>query len=154
MKIISLIVIKIILLPCQSISQDINFKKDSATLRNLEFDWLTAEFKLDTATISRMMDDSFISIGDNSISNKQEELDGTYKNISQRIKNDHFVDSLYFDDLQIRIYGNAAVVTYISITKGTIKGVPFNGRRTRIYDVWIKRNDQWKAVSSQITPIR
>ena len=152
MKIV-LIVSTICLLPLHLISQDVNFKNDSTTIRNLEYNWLISEFKLDTATISKMMDTGFISIGVNSISNKQEELDGTYKNISQRLKNNHFVDSLYFDDFQIKIHGTTAIVTYISVTKGTIKGVPFSNRRTRIYDVWVKKNNQWKAISSQITPI-
>ncbi|HUM98509.1 MAG TPA: hypothetical protein PK275_11690, partial [Chitinophagaceae bacterium] len=61
MKII-LIVSTICLLPLHLISQDVNFKKDSATIRNLEYNWLISEFKLDTATISKMMDTGFISI--------------------------------------------------------------------------------------------
>lgn len=142
-----------ILLFHSAISQISPFQKDSLMLRSMEYQWLTAEFKLDTATISKMMDDAFISIGDNSISNKHQELAGTYKNISQRLQNGHIVDSLYLDDFTIRIYGATAIVTYISVTKGRIKNVPFADRRTRIYDVWIKKNDQWKAMSSQITPI-
>ena len=119
----------------------------------MEYDWLLAEFKLDTATISGMMDESFISIGTSSISTKQEELNGIYKNISQRINDKHEVDSLYLDNVDINIYGTAAVVTFISVTKGRINSVPFTNRRTRMYDVWIKRKGQWKAVSSQVTPI-
>lgn len=153
MKVISLLILTLNLLPYYSISQKINFKKDSAILRNLEYKWLTSEFELDTAAISKMMDDSFISIGDNTISNKQEELVGIYKNISERLKNNHIVDSLYLDDFKVKIYGTSAIVTFISVTKGSIKGVAFSNRRTRIYDVWIKKKSQWNAVSSQITPI-
>lgn len=154
MKFILVITIVIGLLPFDSISQDTSFNKDSAILRNLEYRWLTAEFSLDTAAISEMMDPSFISIGDTSILSKQEELDGVYKSIMQRIKNNHIVDALYFDDFTVKIYGNAAIVTFISVTNGTINGVLFSNRKTRIYDVWRKKDGQWKAVSSQITPIR
>lgn len=139
--------------PFQSFSQKSEFKRDSEILKKLEYNWLVAEFKLDTSTISKMMEDSFIAIGANSISNKQDELEGIYKNISQRLKENHVVDSLYFEDFHVRIHGKAAIVTFISVTKGRIKGVSFTNRRTRFYDVWVKKTGQWKAVSSQGTPI-
>jgi lactoylglutathione lyase len=126
---------------------------DKELLKKLEYDWLAAEFKRDTAAIAAMMDDRFVSIGTAGISTKQKELDGMFSNISDRIKSKHIVDSLYLDDVQIQIHENTAIVTFVSITKGSIKGQPFKNRRTRIYDVWMKRNGQWKAVSSQITPL-
>ena len=45
-------------------------------LKKLEYDWLMAEFKNDTAAISKMMDDQFIAIGLSGIATKQQELDG------------------------------------------------------------------------------
>jgi len=74
--------------------------------------------------------------------------------MSKRIKENHVVDSLYFDDVAIRIYENTAIVTFISVTKGSVKGVPFTNRRTRMYDVWIRKSGEWNAASSQVTPIR
>src|SRR5690349_3068736 len=118
MKIIFFILFAIDLLPFQSFSQGGGFKKDSVIIHDLEYKWLKSEFTLDTAAISKMMDESFISIGDNSISNKQEELNGMYKNISQRLKNNPLVDSPYLDNFQIKFYGATAIVTYISVTKG------------------------------------
>lgn len=75
---------------------------------------------------------------------KREELEGIYNTMSKRIKEDPIVDSLYFDDVAIRIYGNTAIVTFISVTKGRIKNIPFT--RTLMYDVWIRKNGEWKAV--------
>ncbi len=138
----------------QTFSQSIRDNEDMKTLKKMEYDWLIAEFKLDTATISKMMDDGFISIGASSISTKQEELNGIYQNISERMKNNHVVDSLYLDDVNIKIHDNTAIVTFISVTKGRIKDVPFANRRTRFYDVWVKKGGAWKAVSSQGIPIK
>jgi hypothetical protein len=138
----------------QAFAQPLPNKKDEKILKHMEYDWLMAEFKLDTAAISKMMDESFVSIGTNSISTKQEELDGIYKNISKRIKDNHVVDSLYLDHFHVKIYGTTAVVTFISVTRGRINNIPFSNRRTRMYDVWIKKNGEWKAVSSQVTPIQ
>ena len=139
--------------PKNGFSQKTSFGGDIEKLKKLEYGWLVAEFKRDTASISTMMDDRFMSVGLTGISTKQQELDGIYQNISERLKNGHVVDSLYLDDVRIQIYENTAVVTFFSVTKGRIKEVPFENRRTRMYDVWIKRKGRWKAISSQVTPI-
>jgi len=130
-----------------------NRGKDAEAIKKLERDWLTAEFRLDTAAIAPMMDDAFVSVNITGIANKQQELDGMYQHISQRIKENHLVDSLYLDEMRIKLYGNAAVVTFVTVTRGRIKDIPFQNRRTRFYDVWIKRKGKWKAVSSQGTPL-
>ncbi|MEO8403998.1 MAG: nuclear transport factor 2 family protein [Chitinophagaceae bacterium] len=127
--------------------------KDVAALKKLEYDWLVAEFKLDTAAIAPMMDECFISVGLNGVSGKQEDLKGMYDNISSRLKNDHIVDSFFFDDFRVQMHDHTAIVTFFTVTSGHIKNVPFENRRTRFYDVWIKRKGQWKAVSSQGTPV-
>src|SRR5688572_28403478 len=134
--------------------QNASSTKDIEELKKLEYDWIMAEFRLDTATIGLMMDETFISVGMTGLANKQEELKGINDNMSLRLKNNHVVDSLYLDNMNITIYDNTAVVTFFSVTKGRIKEVPFENRRTRMYDVWIKRNGKWKAVSSQVTPVR
>ncbi|MGB8192645.1 MAG: hypothetical protein WCF67_12035, partial [Chitinophagaceae bacterium] len=93
-------------------------QKDDQLLRQLEYEWLRAEFRNDTAMIAKMMDETFIAIGAKKVSSKQEELDGIYKNMSQRIKDGHVVDSLYFEDVITRFYGNTAIITFVSVTKG------------------------------------
>jgi ketosteroid isomerase-like protein len=128
-------------------------KTDAAVLEKLEYDWLAAEFKLDTASIAGMMDDSFISIGATAVMNKREELNEIYRNISQRIKNDHLVDSFYFEGVHIIFHGSTAIVTFIVVTRGRQKGIPYENRKTRFYDAWIKKHGQWKAISSQGTPV-
>lgn len=142
------------LLASQCRSQGKVADKDIETLKSMEYEWLQAEFRLDTAAISKMMDEKFISVGLTGVSTKQEELNGIYQSMSERVMNNHVVDSLYFDDVHIQIFENIAVVTFTSVTKGKIEKVPFENRRTRMYDVWLKRNGQWKAISSQVTPLK
>lgn len=136
-------------LPFLSFSQN----DDKQLLKKLEYDWLMAEFAVDTAIISKMMDDSFIAIGPSGTSNKREELAGIYDTMLGRKKANHIVDSLHFEDVFIRIFKDVAIVTLVSVTKGRKDNVQFSNRRTRIYDVWVKRDLQWKAVSSQVTPL-
>jgi len=126
-------------------------KSATEILKQLEYDWLLAEFRADTAKISKFIDNSFISVSKSGIETKQEELKGVYESIMQRKKEGHTVDSLYLDKFRADLYDNTAVVTFVAVTNGKMKDSSYSNRRTLIYDVWIKRNNNWKAVSSQVT---
>jgi len=121
-------------------------------LLSLERKWLDAEFALDTASISALLDSTFVGISANRISGKQEELKGMYDNISAMREDSIFLDSLTLEDAVVNIYDNSAVVIFVVHTFKKEKGNPTE-KRTRFYDVWIYRNGQWKAVSSQGTPL-
>jgi len=121
-------------------------------LLSLERKWLEAEFALDTAYLSTLLDSSFIGISANRTSNKQEELKAMYDNISSMRKDSIFLDSLKLENAIMNVYGNSAVVTFIVHTYKKDKGESTE-KRTRFYDVWINRNEKWKAVSSQGTVI-
>ena len=56
-------------------------------------------------------------------------------------------------DLNIRVYGNAAVVTGLSTQKGTENGKDYSGdyRFTRVY---VKENGRWLTVALQATLIQ
>jgi CubicO group peptidase (beta-lactamase class C family)/pimeloyl-ACP methyl ester carboxylesterase len=122
-------------------------------LKLLTYQAITSEFKLDTAYISKLMDDDFISIYPHKTQNKQQELEGIYKSEINRRNDGHTIDSLVLDDFKIQLFDNTAVATYYSVTKGTKKGVPFDNNKMRWYDVWVKRNGEWKWISSQGTQI-
>ncbi len=121
-------------------------------LLSLERKWLVAEFALDTAYLSSLMDSTFNSISDEGVHNKQQCLQSMYSNIIQRLKDSIIIDSFNFENTIVHIYENAAVVILTVHTHGKNKDVIRN-RKTRFYDVWIKRNGAWKAVSSQGTPL-
>lgn len=119
-------------------------------LLSLERKWLEAEFALDTAYIASLLDSTFISISAGHISNKQQELKGIYENISAMRKDSIFLDSMKFEETLVHVYANTAVVSFIVHTYKKDKGRSTE-RRTRFYDVWIKRGETWKAISSQGT---
>ena len=56
------------------------------------------------------------------------------------------------EDMKVRVYADAAVVTYRSIDKGTYKGTDISGQY-RWTDVFLKRAGRWQIVSTQGTPI-
>ena len=143
---------------CQSRSNkkvDIDdFTKDNMKeeLLSLERKWLDAEFALDTAYVSTLMDSTFIDISIDHISNKQQALKGMYNNISAMRKDSIFLDSLKFEDITVNLYENFAVVSLVTHSYKKNKGKPTE-KRMRFYDVWINRNGKWKAVSSQGTTL-
>ena len=59
-------------------------------------------------------------------------------------------DSMDSEDIRVRIYGEAAVVTALTSTKGTFMDHGFTTKE-RATDVFIRRNGQWICVLSQLT---
>jgi len=121
-------------------------------LLSLERKWLDAEFALDTAYISTLMDPDFIDISTDHIQNKQQALKAMYDNMSAMHKDSIFLDSLKFEEPIVSFFENTAVVALITHSYKKDKGRPIE-KRMRFYDVWVKRNGNWKAVSSQGTVI-
>jgi ketosteroid isomerase-like protein len=64
------------------------------------------------------------------------------------------VDSYASEGLEVRVYGEAAVVTGLSPVKGRARGraQAFSGRY-RFTDVWVKHQDRWEAVATQSTSV-
>ena len=56
------------------------------------------------------------------------------------------------DDIKVRVYGDTAVVTSRSTSKGKFNGQPFS-ELERSSDVFVKQNGQWKCVLTQLTRI-
>jgi ketosteroid isomerase-like protein len=54
------------------------------------------------------------------------------------------------DNARVRIYGDSAVVTALTTTKGTFSGQPFTTRE-RATDVFVKEHGHWHCVLSQLT---
>lgn len=121
-------------------------------LLSFERKWLEAEFVLDTAYISTLIDTSFIDISSDGIHNKQKALKGMYDKISAMRNDSIFLDSLKLEDAVVNIYENSAVVSFIVHTYKKEKGISTE-KRTRFYDVWINRDGNWNAVSSQGTTV-
>ncbi len=142
---------------CNAAFSQVEIQKSSLAqikehLLSLEQNWLKAEFALDTAFLSSIMDSTFTSISDEGVHNKRQSLQSMYSNIRQRLKDSIIIDSFNFENTVVNIFENAAVVILTVHTHGKNKGI-MRDRKTRFYDVWIKRNGAWKAVSSQGTTL-
>lgn len=59
-------------------------------------------------------------------------------------------DLMESEDFRVRIYGDTAVVTAISSTKGKFMGQEFTSRE-RATDVFVKRDGRWQCVLTHLT---
>jgi hypothetical protein len=62
-------------------------------------------------------------------------------------------ESVSLDNVKVRMYGDAAVLTADRTTKSTLRGQDNSGRQREIR-VFVERNGRWQAVAMQTTPLR
>jgi ketosteroid isomerase-like protein len=119
---------------------------DEGRILALETAWNHAEEKKDAAALDQLLATSLVYIDyDGSIMNKAEFL--------ENIKAEPLHPAqIINDEMHVRVYGDAAVVTGIYREKGTNKGKPYQ-RRGRFTDTWVKQNGGWQCVASQSTLI-
>jgi hypothetical protein len=108
----------------------------------LENKWNEAMMKVDTKALNEILADEYIETGDKgNMSNKA-------KHISALKSGDLKVSDANLNDLKVKVYGNAAVVTGRNTTKEIFKGKASN-EAYRITDTWVMQNNRWQCVASQ-----
>jgi len=115
-------------------------------LKKLENDRAQAVLKGDTATLDRMTADDYtvINISGQLLTKAQ---------VFEAIKSgDLKYDQLENNDIQVRVYGDTAVLTGRTTQKGQFKGKDISGQ-TRFTRVYLKQHGKWQAVAFQATRI-
>ncbi|HZR28516.1 MAG TPA: nuclear transport factor 2 family protein [Terriglobales bacterium] len=59
-------------------------------------------------------------------------------------------ETMESDDARVRLYGNTAVVTALTRTRGKFMGQEFSTEE-RATDVFVKMNERWACVLTQLT---
>ena len=127
-----------------------DYSIESKKLLDLEKEAIEREFKNDTTFLSSIMDTTFIELSKDKIKNKHEVLRTIYSNNIENINNKTTIDSFILENPVVHLYDNTAVVTFIMHTFR--KKEPFE-RRTRFYDVWVKRDNKWMAITWQASSV-
>ena len=113
-------------------------------IKKMEMDRAAAVVKGDWAKLAKETSDDYTLININGqLSNKAQMIEG-FKSGQNKLT----VDEL--TDLNVRVYGDVAVVTGKLNVKGTMGGKDVTGRGmyTRVY---VKKGDHWEAVALQQT---
>jgi uncharacterized protein (TIGR02246 family) len=121
-------------------------------VRALVREWDEAFQRRDPAALNRILADDFVMTdASGAVLNKMQYLSSVVKapDISHIPQ-----PSPVSDDVTVRVYGDAAVVTGHSTVKGRSRGRgQFLSGQYRFTDVWVKRQGQWQAVATQGTSI-
>jgi ketosteroid isomerase-like protein len=120
-------------------------------LKRLETEAWNAVVKLDFKTIDRILADEFIGIYDND--DEANDPIWTKEFLISSVKSGKFVcTSIKYDDLKVRIDGNAAAVSGVTTTKETFDGQDMSGL-FRFTSTWIKKPTGWKCVGDRAVRI-
>ena len=111
-------------------------------LKQMEDDWQKATRTKDDAALKRIIAKDWVATDDKGKALNREQY------ISQTTSNPDVVQSNENTDMQVRVYGNTAVVTGGLTEKGTRNGTAYTDTY-KWTDVFVKRGGQWQAVVSQ-----
>ena len=114
------------------------------SLKALETGRGEALLKADTAALSRMMAPDFMEIS------RLGTVRSRAENLGDIASGTLHLTSIKYDSLQVRVYGDVAVLTGIADNTGTMRGFPFSGK-VRYSRVFVRRDRRWQAVLMQQT---
>ena len=111
-------------------------------LKQMEDDWQKAIKNKEAATLRRIIAEDWVGTDDKGKVLSREPY------ISETTSKPDVIESAENFDMQVRVYGNTAVVTGGSREKGTRNGTAYTDTY-RWTDVFVKRGGRWQAVVSQ-----
>jgi len=128
-------------------SSDERFK---AELMQLERDIGRANVERDAEFFERVEADEFVfTDSGGGLTTKREDVDGVRKPANPDVK----LLAYDVDDMQVRVYGETAVVTGRVTTKQNVKGEERTGR-SRFTDVFVRRDGRWQLVAGHSSRIK
>jgi ketosteroid isomerase-like protein len=109
-----------------------------AQLQKYERDWVAAIVAKDEATIDRLLSDDFAGTTNDQRYSKADAIED--------VKSGRH-ESLTLDEIDIRVFGDAAIATMVQNEKSRHDNEDFSGRYL-FTNVWVNRNSEWRAVAS------
>src|SRR4051794_11452096 len=110
-------------------------------IRKLDEQRIQAQIHADAAALDRLYADDFIGVGPSGTVRTKPQVIADFTSGTLKFQ------SITTDEVQVRVYGNTAVETGLSMMKGEDKGktVPEDTRFTR---VWVKQQGRWRLVAN------
>ena|SRR5438105_686275 len=122
---------------------DSNIERD---LKQLADDWAAAELRADTAFLDRTLADDFVGIGPRGFMLTKEEW------LQRHTSGDLKYQALSLDDVKVRIYGDAALLTAAENQQATYRGQDVPGQfRTTL--VFVRQQGRWLLAGLHLSPI-
>lgn len=100
----------------------------------------------DAAAIARLTADDFVSYDPQGREVTKADI------LARMAQTQAAMESLTHERIRVRVFGDVAVATAISVVKGRSQGQPVGGR-FRYTRVWVKRGGSWVAVAAHSSAI-
>ena len=113
-------------------------------ITQLEREWVAAILAKDTAAIDRLLSEDFVGT-----TNDQK----YYKTDAVADVQTGTHESLELNDIEVRVFGNAAIATMSQNEKSRHEKEDFSGKYL-FTNVWVKTGGEWRAVASHGSRIR
>jgi ketosteroid isomerase-like protein len=124
----------------QLVQKPAQASKDEQELRRLEDEWLSSYLRGDKATFDRIVADDFTGTDESAkLRNKTQERELI------QVPPASIKTSLTNEDVRVRIYGNAAIVTGRIVVKTQLSGQAEIGFQSRFTDTCLKRQEHWQV---------
>jgi ketosteroid isomerase-like protein len=108
--------------------------------------WAKAELQGDTETLGKLLDADFVCVGPvGFVINKEQYLAG-------RRSGDLTQQAFAWEDVQVRVHGEAAVAVGTQVQQTTMQGRDTSGR-FRATQVLARKADDWRIASLHLSPI-
>ena len=114
---------------------------------DLDREWNEAYPRLDCATLDRIIADDWVCIDGSGLVITKSEL------LTRVASSASFLDPYKFDEITLRMFGEVAILTgRLSGQMQDSDGIhEINQRYMRVY---VKRNERWQAVATQVTKVK
>jgi ketosteroid isomerase-like protein len=119
---------------------------DEQAIRQLLNEISVALGRGDTAALDRIYADDYTLVNESGVVTTKAPRLAAIK--SGELK----YESVTFDEVNVRMYGNTAVVTYRVTSKGQFKGQDIGGQ-FRATSTYVKIKGRWQLVAAQVTRI-
>jgi len=111
------------------------------TLEQADTDWNRLRLQGDAAGLAPLLtEDWLLTHSDGRVQRKADYL----QELAKRQRRNNRIDN---EDVQVRRYGNTAVITGTSVQAAVSNGQPWEGR-FRFTRVWVLRDGRWQMVAS------
>lgn len=115
-------------------------------LKELGQEWATAERQGDAAALARILADDFVGIGPRGFMLTKEQWLARYQSGDLR----H--ESFTWDDVRVRVYGDAAVATGRQTQQGAFQGHDIAGQ-FRVTQVFVHQQGRWLLAALHLSAI-
>jgi len=109
-------------------------------LTALELAWAEASRQHDGTWMEKHLADTYVSTDQNGVVYDKAARIARVKNPARK------VESLAFENMKVQVYGDTAIVTGLTVLKGTFEGKDNSGK-FQWTDTWLKRGGQWQCVA-------